>query len=100
MLPLSLLTVTDDETGIVYYLPLEADFEDPIDLEYPLLATSGTESPPDQPPPYRSDNETGDLIFSGRRRRWRNGKDIVCGFKKGTNGADVLMQTLPSSMVN
>ena len=61
MLPLSLLTVTDDKTGIVYYLPLEADFEDPIDLEYPLLVTSGTKVPPDRPPPYRSDNETGDL---------------------------------------
>jgi hypothetical protein len=46
VLPLSLLTVTDDEIGIVDYLPLEADFEDPIDLEYPLLVTSGTEVPP------------------------------------------------------
>ncbi len=61
--PLHRITVTDDETGVIYYLPLEAEYEDPGDLEYPLLVKSGTEVPLDRPPPYRSDNETGDLIF-------------------------------------
>jgi hypothetical protein len=32
-------------------------------LEFPPLVTSGTEVPPDGPPPYNSDDETGDLNF-------------------------------------
>ncbi len=32
-------------------------------LEFPPLVTSGTEVPPDGPPPYSSDDETGDLNF-------------------------------------
>jgi Ulp1 family protease len=32
-------------------------------LEFPLLVTLGTEVPPDGPPPYSSDDETGDLNF-------------------------------------
>ncbi len=61
--PLNRIAVTDDETGDIYYLPLEAEYEDPGDLESPLLVKSGTEVPLDRPPPYRSDNETGDFIF-------------------------------------
>jgi hypothetical protein len=46
----------------------------PINLEFPLLVTSGTEAPPDGPPPYSSDDETGDLIFSKEEatyEQWR-----------------------------
>jgi hypothetical protein len=32
-------------------------------LEFPPLIRSGTEVPPDGPPPYSSDDETGDLNF-------------------------------------
>ena len=45
--PLNRITVTDDKTGVIYHLPLEAEYEDPGDLEYPLLVKSGTEVPLD-----------------------------------------------------
>jgi hypothetical protein len=35
----------------------------PDNLEYPLLIASGTEVPPDGPPPYSGNNEAGDLTF-------------------------------------
>ncbi len=41
----------------------EPPYVEPPNVEFPFMVTSGTEVPPNGPPPYSSDNETGDLYF-------------------------------------
>ena len=45
------------------WAPVDPPIVDPPNIEFPLMVISGTEVPPDGPPPYSSDNETGDLYF-------------------------------------
>ena len=64
------------------------------------MVASGTRVPPNGPPPYKGDNETGTLDFFRKRQQRRNGKDIMDGFKSRRNGADILMKMWSLSVVN